>query len=205
MEVELLWKLDDRISIIDTMALGKPGVVAAYLVSGKERALIDMGYRSSAQTVINELEDNGIGTDGIDYLLPTHVHLDHSGGCGTLAEKYVNASIRVHPKGLSHLADPTRLWEGAGELFGARLMEQFGKPQPIERNRLREVNDNEEISLGRRSNVTGTLDAGTCLTPPKLRIGRNRHYSDGGCGRHNLSKLPGASTRQLLPQASTFD
>jgi len=148
-DVELLWKLDDRISIIDTMALGKPGVVAAYLVSGKERALIDMGYRSSAQTVINDLEHNGIRTDGIDYLLPTHVHLDHSGGCGTLADKYVNASIRVHPKGLSHLADPTRLWEGAGELFGPRLMEQFGKPQPINRNRLREVNDNEEISLGR--------------------------------------------------------
>ncbi len=131
------------------MALGNPGTVAAYLVTGKERALIDMGYGSSAQAIANDLDENGIGTDGIDYLLPTHVHLDHSGACGTLAEKYLNASIRVHPKGLPHLADPTRLWVGAGELFGGQLMEKFGKPQPVERTRMREVSDSEEISLGR--------------------------------------------------------
>jgi glyoxylase-like metal-dependent hydrolase (beta-lactamase superfamily II) len=144
----LLKKLDDQVSIIDTMALGKPGVAAAYLVSGKESALIDMGYRSSAQSVINDLEENGLGADSIDYLLPTHVHLGHSGGCGTLAEKYVNASVLVHPRGMPHLADPSKLWEGAGELFGAQLMERYGKPQPIARNRLREVSDNEEISVG---------------------------------------------------------
>ena len=149
MEVCLLRKLDDQVSIIDTMAVGKPGVVAAYLVSGKERALIDMGYRSSAENVINDLEQNGLGADSIDYLLPTHVHLDHSGACGTLAEKYVNASVGVHPKGMPHLADPSKLWAGAGELFGAQLMERYGKPQPIARSRLREVSDNEEISLGR--------------------------------------------------------
>jgi glyoxylase-like metal-dependent hydrolase (beta-lactamase superfamily II) len=146
--VGLLRKLDDQVSIIDTMALGNPGVVAAYLVSGKERALIDMGYRSSAQSVINDLEENGLDADSIDYLLPTHVHLDHSGGCGTLAEKYVNASVRAHPRGIPHLADPSKLWEGAGELFGAQLMERYGKPQPIQRSRLREVSDSEEISLG---------------------------------------------------------
>ena len=148
MEVGLLKKLDDQVSIIDTMALGRPGVVAAYLLSGKERALIDMGYESSAESVINDLEENGLDADNIDYLLPTHVHLDHSGGCGALAEKYVNASIRVHPKGVPHLADPSKLWVGARELFGATLMERNGKPQPITRSRLREVNDNEEVSLG---------------------------------------------------------
>ncbi len=144
----MLRKIDDHVSIIDTVALGNPCVVAAYLVSGKERALIDMGYRSSAEGVISDLEENGLGTDSIDYLLPTHVHLDHSGGCGTLAEKYLNASIRVHPKGLPHLANPTRLWAGAGELFGPQLMERFGKPRPIEGNRLQEIGDNEEIALG---------------------------------------------------------
>jgi glyoxylase-like metal-dependent hydrolase (beta-lactamase superfamily II) len=146
--VGLLRKLDDQVSIIDTMALGRPGVVAAYLLSGKECALIDMGYQSSAKSVIDDLEENGLGADNIDYLLPTHVHLDHSGGCGSLAEKFVNASIRVHPKGMPHLADPSKLWVGAGELFGARLMERYGKPQPIARSRLREVSNNEEISLG---------------------------------------------------------
>jgi glyoxylase-like metal-dependent hydrolase (beta-lactamase superfamily II) len=128
--------------------LGRRGVVAAFLVSGKEKALIDMGYSSSAETVVKALEERGIAPDGIDHLLPTHVHLDHCGSCGTLAKKFVHASVRIHPKGEPHLADPSKLWQGAGELFGKQLMERYGKPQPIERSRLRVIGDGEEIALG---------------------------------------------------------
>jgi hypothetical protein len=48
------------------MALVRSGVVAVCLVSGKESALIDMGYQSSAPSVINDLEENGLGADSID-------------------------------------------------------------------------------------------------------------------------------------------
>ena len=88
----MLTKLTDHISILDTLALGRPNVVAAYLVTGKQSALVDMGYRSSTKTVLRDLEGRTI-----DYLLPTHVHLDHSGACGTLAKKFPNAAIRSTP------------------------------------------------------------------------------------------------------------
>lgn len=148
-ESPLLTKLSETVSIIDTEALGRPRVVAAYLVSGKERALIDMGYQSSSQIVVKDLMQQGIGLDGLDYLLPTHVHLDHSGSCGTLAKKFTSASVRVHPKGEPHLGDPTRLWKGAEELFGDELMRKYGSPEPIEKKRLQVVGDDEEIDLGR--------------------------------------------------------
>jgi glyoxylase-like metal-dependent hydrolase (beta-lactamase superfamily II) len=144
----LLTRYDDQVSIIDTLALGRPGVVAAYLIRGKEHALIDMGYASSAATVLMDIKDIEIGSEGIDYLLPTHVHLDHSGACGALAENFVAASIRVHPKGERHLVDPSKLWEGASELFGAELMKLYSRPQPINGNRVRAIGDGEEISLG---------------------------------------------------------
>jgi len=144
----LLTKLDNHVSVIDTYALGRPNVVAAYLVTGKEKALIDMGYQSSAALVIRDVEKSGSAVDGLDYLLPTHVHLDHSGSCGTLAESFVGASIRVHPKGEPHLVDPTKLWKGATELFGDELMQRFGMPQPIEKSRLRVIADDAEIVLG---------------------------------------------------------
>lgn len=134
--------------MIDTLALGRPGVVAAYIILGKEHALIDMGYASSAPTVLVDIKESEIEGEGIDYLLPTHVHLDHSGACGGLAETFVGASIRVHPKGERHLVDPSRLWEGAGELFGAELMKLYGRPQPINGSRVRAIGDGEEISLG---------------------------------------------------------
>lgn len=141
----MLTKLNEAVSIIDTQALGAPNVVAAYLVTGRETAIIDMGYQSSAELVIHDLVENGISPD---YLLPTHVHLDHSGSCGALARKFTNASVRVHPKGEPHLADPTRLWEGAGKLFGDELMERYGRPEPIRRNRLRASADGDVIDLG---------------------------------------------------------
>jgi len=128
------------------MALGETRVVAAYLVSGKEIALIDMGYRSSVETVISDLAKAGISK--IDYLLPTHVHLDHCGSCGTLAKKFPEAAVRVHPIGEKHLVDPARLIESAGELFGEDLMRRYGLPEPIDAKKVSSLNDDESIHLG---------------------------------------------------------
>lgn len=144
----MLTRCEENIWINDTMSLGKPGVVAAYLIQGKENALIDMGYASSAETVLKDLTGNGFTAEDIDYLLPTHVHLDHSGACGALASVLTSADIRVHPKGQRHLIDPAKFCEGATELFGEELMKQYGRPMPIHRNRVKVMGDGEKISLG---------------------------------------------------------
>lgn len=138
--------MTDSVSLIDTVALGETRVVAAYLVSGKEIALIDMGYRSSAETVISDLAKAGISK--IDYLLPTHVHLDHCGSCGTLAKRFPEAAVRVHPIGEKHLVDPVRLIESTSELFGEELMRRYGLPEPIDAKRVSSLNDDESIHLG---------------------------------------------------------
>ena len=141
----MLTPLRNIVSIIDTEALGSPMVVAAFLVRGKEIALIDMGYQSSAETIMGDLAEHGIGPNHLDYLLPTHVHLDHSGSLGTLAKAFTNGSIRVHHKGERHLADPSTLWKGTGELFGEELMRKFGRPQPVDRKRLKNAADGDVI------------------------------------------------------------
>ena len=148
----MITKLNNLISIIDTIALGQPKVVAAYLISGKEKALVDMGFKSSANQVIEDLEGSGVAGDELDYLLPTHVHLDHAGACGSLAKRFSRASVRVHPRGEPHLADPSKLWRAATELFGGDSMESYGMPKPIDRKQLRTIGDEETISLG--NNVT---------------------------------------------------
>lgn len=137
--------MTDNISIIDTLALGRPQVVASYLVTGKDTALIDTGYRSSARTILHDLASEH---QSVDYLLPTHVHLDHCGACGTLAKKFPNSTIRVHPIGQKHLVDPSRLIEGAGELFGPDLMSQYGLPEPIQAKQVRIMTDDDQIDLG---------------------------------------------------------
>jgi glyoxylase-like metal-dependent hydrolase (beta-lactamase superfamily II) len=143
-----LKKPSEAISVIDTMALGVPRVVASYLVKGKETALIDMGYASSSDAIKRRLKETGIRRDGLDYLLPTHVHLDHCGSCGTLSKEFPRASVRAHPKGVPHLADPTRLVQSASELFGNDLMRRYRHPVPIDSARVRSVADDELIDLG---------------------------------------------------------
>jgi glyoxylase-like metal-dependent hydrolase (beta-lactamase superfamily II) len=144
-----LLQIDPSISLIDTEALDIQRVVAAYLVIGEETALIDMGYRSSAETVARDLTAAGIGPEDLDYLLPTHVHLDHAGSCGTLAEKFPNATVRVHPIGEPHICDPSRLVKGTRELFGDALMAEYGLPDPVDTGRVKSISDSEEINLGR--------------------------------------------------------
>ena len=145
----MITRLNDIISLIDTMALGQPRVVAAYLVSGKERALVDMGFESSAPRLIKDLADAGVEDGDLDYLLPTHVHMDHAGSCGTLARKFSKASVLVHPKGESHLADPTRLCKGVTELFGVEQMERMGSPKPVSKKQLAAIGDDQTINLGK--------------------------------------------------------
>lgn len=135
--------MTENVSIIDTLALGKARVVSAYLIRGKETALVDMGYRSSIETLLQDLEDVTV-----DYLLPTHVHLDHCGACGTLAKEFPHANIQVHPIGQKHLADPSLLIEGTRELFGQELVHQYGLPEPIDLKRVHAAEDDGQIDLG---------------------------------------------------------
>ena len=112
---------------------------------GKETALVDMGYRSSAEGIIRDLASKRYE---VDYLLPTHIHLDHCGSCGTLAKKFPDAKIMVHPVGQKHLIDPSLLIKSVSDLFGNDLMKQFGMPEQIQSERVRIVNDQEQIDLG---------------------------------------------------------
>ena len=117
-------------------------------MSGKETALIDMGYRSSAEIIIKDLSAQGLDDNGLHYLLPTHVHLDHSGSCATIAQRFPDAIVGVHPKGQPHLTDPTRLVKSASEVFGDQLIRRFGAPDPLSSNRIRIVQDDDRVSLG---------------------------------------------------------
>ena len=136
--------------MIDTYALEHPRVVAAYLVRGKERALIDTGYASSTESMIKSLAKSGVEQNNLDYLLPTHIHLDHGGSCGALSKQFPRAVVRVHPIGEPHLVDPTRLIESVKGIFGDELVGKYGLPEPVDKERIRNIGDDEVINLGDR-------------------------------------------------------
>ena len=140
-------KISDGVFLIDTLAAGTPGLVASYLIKGERSALVDAGYPSSANSVLTELQVLGGGSQ-VDFLIPTHVHLDHTGSVGRLAEAIPNARVLVNEHGLKHLIDPSKLVETAAKLFGDKAMSVYGTPRPLQRERLQAVGELYRLDLG---------------------------------------------------------
>ena len=54
-------------------------------------------------------------------LLLTHIHLDHAGASGALAERFPGLKVYVHERGAPHMVDPSRLLKSAGMLYGDEM------------------------------------------------------------------------------------
>lgn len=65
-----------------------------------------------------------------DYILLTHVHLDHSGGLGQFLREFGQARVIVHPRGRAHLLEPSRLWQASLNTLG-QVAEVYGRPEPV--------------------------------------------------------------------------
>lgn len=134
--------------MIDTMALGQPNIVAVYLLKGKKTALVDCGYASSSDTVLRGLTELGVSPSDVDYIIPTHVHLDHGGAAGHLLQKMTRAKVLAQDRGVPHLVDPTRLVDSATRLFGPETIEAYGLPIGVDSERIVGVSEEMHLDLG---------------------------------------------------------
>lgn len=130
------------------MMAGLPQVTAASVVSADRVALIDTGPKSSLEAVLSALDLAGI--DHLDWILVTHIHLDHSGGAGALLRRFPNARVGVHAIGAPHLVDPSKLWASATRIYGDRMDELWGGVDPVPSERVVVIQDRETIDLGGR-------------------------------------------------------
>jgi glyoxylase-like metal-dependent hydrolase (beta-lactamase superfamily II) len=107
---------------IDT-GFQRPRFDAAYLVVEQGRAaFIDTGTNFAVPRLLETLHALGLTPDAVDYVIPTHVHLDHAGGVGLLMQSLPTATLVCHPRGLRHLVDPSRLWQSATVVYGEEEM-----------------------------------------------------------------------------------
>ncbi len=111
--------LPHGIYVIDT-GFHRPAFDAAYLMIERGRAaFIDTGINASVPRLLAVLEAQGVSRDAVDFVIATHVHLDHAGGVGLLMQQLPNAQLVVHPHGAQHLIEPSRLIDGARAVYGA--------------------------------------------------------------------------------------
>ncbi len=140
------------ITCIDTQHMRRPGFVAVYLLEDAGRAaFIDTGCYLSVPTLLSVLDDKNIKQENVDFVILTHIHLDHAGGAGRLIKYLPNAKIYVHEYGARHLVDPAKLRAGVISVYGALFFKQFlGDLVPIEKSRIAIIKDEQKITLGKR-------------------------------------------------------
>lgn len=120
---------------------------SCWVIRDKKKVLIESGYPSDNPMLIDGLAQLGLTPEDIDYLALTHIHLDHSGGAGYLAQLNPNLTIFVHTKGARHLIDPTRLLNGAKMAHGSRF-DAMGEMLPVPEGNLRTIDSGDQIKLG---------------------------------------------------------
>jgi glyoxylase-like metal-dependent hydrolase (beta-lactamase superfamily II) len=138
------------VAVIDALHLGRPHVVATYLLLGDEPALVDPGPASTLATVEAGLARHAMGLADLRHVVLTHIHLDHAGATGQIVARNPGVRVHVHTRGAAHLIDPSRLLGSAGQLYGDRLEHMWGRTIPVPPEAITTFDGGEELRLGRR-------------------------------------------------------
>ncbi|MGH8401650.1 MAG: MBL fold metallo-hydrolase [Gammaproteobacteria bacterium] len=144
-----LLEFEHGITAIDTDYV-RPFLDASHLIVRSGRAaFVDTGTTYSVPNLLAALERKGIKRDAVDYVLLTHVHLDHAGGAGELMRHLPAAKALVHPRGAGHLVDPAKLIAGTKAVYGAtEFARLYGEIPPIPAERVISVDDGMRVRLG---------------------------------------------------------
>jgi glyoxylase-like metal-dependent hydrolase (beta-lactamase superfamily II) len=146
-----LFRHPEGITAVDTEYV-HPGHAAAHIVQHRGRAaFVDVGTNDSVPYLLTGLDVLGIAREAVDYLLLTHVHLDHAGGAGRLMRELPNAIAVLHPRGAPHMTDPAKLIAGSRAVYGEeRFQRLYGDIVPIAADRVLVTRDGDRLSLAGR-------------------------------------------------------
>jgi glyoxylase-like metal-dependent hydrolase (beta-lactamase superfamily II) len=136
------------VEVLDVKLFGAENLSCSYLIDAAEPVLIETGPATVFDTLRDSLTARGVEPK---HVVLTHIHLDHGGGIGHIAELFGGATIWVHDVGAPHIVDPSRLVNSARRLFGDALDTMYGEPKPVAEGRIKIMEEGTVIPLGDRN------------------------------------------------------
>lgn len=152
-------RLGDDLVLIDTGFGGTPRSMGAYLLLGERPALIEVGPEATVEAVVLGIRAAGLDPGDLKAAAVTHIHLDHAGAVGELVRRHPHIEVYVHPVGVPHLIDPSRLLSSARRLYGEEMDTLLGAMVPLPEKRVRPLEDGERVLLGSRT-ITAVASPG---------------------------------------------
>ena len=162
------------VQLIDCNYL-QPQFEGAYLMTeGSRAAFIENNTAHAVPLLLRALEDRQIKPSQVDYLIITHVHLDHAGGSSRLMNACPSAVLLAHPRAVPHLIDPSRLVASAKKVYGEkRFADLYGAIEAIPAERVRAVEDGETLRWAGRDlhffHTRGHANHHFCVYDPASR------------------------------------
>ena len=121
------------------------------IVENGRVAIVDTAVNASIPHLLTELDRLGLARSAVDYVILTHVHLDHAGGAGQLMAALPEARLVVHPRGARHMIDPSKLVAATYEVYGRdNAIRMYGEIPSIAADRVIEATHESTISLAGR-------------------------------------------------------
>ena len=125
-----------------------------YFIMDEKTALVETGFTVQIPDILDAIDKLGYDAKKLSYIIPTHVHPDHAGGAGLLAQQLPQTKVVAYSRAAKVLADPSvleRLLQGFQQVFGVGAQERFGEMIAVADERFFLVQDGESIPLGERN------------------------------------------------------
>lgn len=195
-------QLNDGITAIDT-EYARPLQDASHLiVEGGRAAFVDTGTNNSVPLLVDALHQQGLDVADVDYVFLTHIHLDHAGGAGLLMQELPNARCVVHPRGIAHMIDPTKLIAGTEAVYGAlQTRQMYGDIQPIDESRCVAPDDEQWFDLNGRQ-MQALYTAGHALHHYSLSDPASRGVFTGDSFGISYRELDTAAGEFIFPTST---
>ncbi len=150
----------ENIYMIDDQLYSIPKFGSVYLLNEERKALIDTGPATSNSVVLDGIRQLGVSPEDMNYIIVTHIHLDHAGGAGLLIRDMPDAQVIVHHRGAKHLVNPAKLIASAmaARTHDDKDLIEYNEVVPIEEERVKPVYDGNVIKLSEQQTLK-SIDA----------------------------------------------
>jgi len=136
----------------DTGYLRASHTAAYLLVDQGQIAILDSGVPANVPGLLDAVQALDGSVDEVTYVIPTHVHLDHAGGAGALMQALPQAKLGVHPSGVDHMVEPSRLEVGVRALYGDDFFDrQYAPVTAVAADRVEPLDDGRVLQVGGRA------------------------------------------------------